>query len=53
MGGEEILWRNAYRMSHCINCPNSLCGRCTDDMMACQLKRLIKGLEEVLESEEE
>lgn len=51
MGGEETLWREAYRMSHCIGCPNSLCGRCTDDMMACQLKRLIEGLEESLENE--
>ena len=53
MGGEETLWRESYSMSHCIDCPYSLCGCCTDDMMACQLKRLIKGLEEVLESEEE
>lgn len=53
MGGEETLWREAYRMSRCIDCSNSLCGRCTDDMLTCQLKKLIKGLEEILESEEE
>lgn len=28
MGGEETLWRNIYRISRCIDCPNSLCGRC-------------------------
>lgn len=53
MGGEETLWRESYRMSHCIDCPDSLCGRCTDDMLACQLRRYLKDLEKILESEEE
>lgn len=53
MGGEETLWRESYSMSHCIDCPYSLCGRCTDDMLACQLRRLINELEKSLKSEEE
>ncbi len=52
MGGEEILWRNTYRMSHCIDCPNSLCGRCTDDMIVCQWRRLLDNLGDWFESEE-
>ncbi len=53
MGGEEALWHNTYRMSHCIDCPNSLCERCTNDMIAYQFRRCLKNLEKILESEEE
>lgn len=44
MGGEETLWRNAYEAIHCIDCLNFTCGRCTDDMIACQWCRLLKNI---------
>lgn len=53
MGGEEILWRDAYEAEHCYDCLNSMCGRKVDDMIACQFRKCLKGLEKILESEEE